>query len=791
MILTIVLLTVLFPASTLIAATTPDRGVGLPSFTQQAVALKSLTVTPKSVELEQDAMANVVVTATYGDNTSIDVTALCQWKSSNNNVATAISGTITGNSKGNAVITAQYISNHINIPVKVEPKLAGILLKPETETVCVGKKISLNAYALYENDSKEYPLTSNQLAWVSSSLDNATVNNGTVTGIISGDSPVTITASYKGMTAVAAITVIKPFKSISVDSGKKIEINQNETRQIAVTATYADNTTEDVTGKCNWNSSKQAIATVSKTEPKGDVTGVLPGTAVITAEYGGKKANVTAKIDPVVDSIAINPQSISVMAGKSQTLKLYEKYLNETNLFPINVNLANWESSDTQKVTVNASAKVTGLSVTDTPVMITATYNGKTTTAQISVTPTGEADIGPEGGTLVSADEHLMLTIPQGALSKTIHFISKGITNKAYGGIGQSIQISPEGTTFAVPVTMTFTLDDDQLSTSDVADSLNSTGIAYLGTDKQWHWVTGATYDATAKTVTVQTTHLSNWSPVYGEQLSPLSTTVDINDTVTFNVIGCYAPNSAGTFVLGHKCDTETASLTTSVKEWAVNGIVGGNATVGTISGSGLSATYTAPAQKPSPGTVDVTARLDSSKLTSRNAVVFSHVTITEPHKTLDGKIVFDFNWLFAYPFHVEAYVSMVQIDDGLDQADYKQGKSGTSIISPATFIYAGGYICTIDNTQAPVPTNNGFMIRKQPQLAARFGYAQQWTYHCTYPNMPSQDVAIILEFATRTSQCNAPVDVPFKDATEPKGTFTDTCSPGGNVTATWDLQAY
>lgn len=43
---------------------------------------------------------------------------------------------------------------------------------------------------------------------------------------------------------------------------------------------------------------------------------------------------------------------------------------------------------------------------------------------------------------------------------------------------------------------------------------------------------------------------------------------------------------------------------------WAVNGIVGGNSTVGTIVGTELGATYKAPASKPAPALVAVSAKV-------------------------------------------------------------------------------------------------------------------------------------------------------------------------------------
>lgn len=59
------------------------------------------------------------------------------------------------------------------------------------------------------------------------------------------------------------------------------------------------------------------------------------------------------------------------------------------------------------------------------------------------------------------------------------------------------------------------------------------------------------------------------------------------------------------------------------VVEWSVNGIVGGNATIGTIVGTGLTATYTAPAAIPVCGqSIQITARVSQPDLIAVTVVV-------------------------------------------------------------------------------------------------------------------------------------------------------------------------
>jgi len=87
-----------------------------------------------------------------------------------------------------------------------------------------------------------------------------------------------------------------------------------------------------------------------------------------------------------------------------------------------------------------------------------------------------------------------------------------------------------------------------------------------------------------------------------GINIVPTTASVALNGTQAFNA-----------FLNG----TGTAAIQQAT--WSVNGIAGGNSTVGTISPSGL---YTAPASFPNPNTVTVTATVQSKGSQTANAAV-------------------------------------------------------------------------------------------------------------------------------------------------------------------------
>jgi hypothetical protein len=86
---------------------------------------------------------------------------------------------------------------------------------------------------------------------------------------------------------------------------------------------------------------------------------------------------------------------------------------------------------------------------------------------------------------------------------------------------------------------------------------------------------------------------------------------------------------ASGSLVLGGQA-TFTATVTNTTDtavSWSVSGVSGGNATLGTITSAGV---YTAPADLPSPATVQVTAtsHADSTKSGSGNLVITSDISL-------------------------------------------------------------------------------------------------------------------------------------------------------------------
>ncbi|PZR05554.1 MAG: hypothetical protein DI536_32070 [Archangium gephyra] len=239
------------------------------------------------------------------------------------------------------------------------------------------------------------------------------------------------------------------------------------------------------------------------------------------------------------------------------------------------------------------------------------TANLKTTPA---VTLKGEAigtpktqSIGSAGGTISSDDGTVSLTVPAGAVSADTMFTLTPIIPTGPGAL-VAYRIGPEGTTFSSPATIKFTAKESDL----VGTDINGMRVAYQDSERRWRAFTNATVEG--RSLSVKTTHLSDWSMLYGWQLRPPKANVELKKTVELSVRYCHSvpPPSDENEPVGLVTDCQDdEGLAPLLANWSVNGVTGGNGTTGTVEGGSPDAVYTAPATRPSPNTVSVSVEFN------------------------------------------------------------------------------------------------------------------------------------------------------------------------------------
>lgn len=266
-------------------------------------------------------------------------------------------------------------------------------------------------------------------------------------------------------------------------------------------------------------------------------------------------------------------------------------------------------------------------------------------------TPTGSSytqQVGATGGRVQSPDGQISIDIPAGALSANTAIGIQPITNEAPLGAGNAFRLTPEGAVFAKLVTITIKYGGDM-----------QPGLSWIATQKTdgtWLGDRNTQTDENAKTLSVKTTHFSDWvtGKLIDFRLSPQSATVKVGGQVHLYVNGFkkYPDGiadgaSAGDDDLAPLApiykktagDEELAPIPVLLsdvmerlnnykldfKEWRLSG-------AGSLKPSGSKATYTAPGKIPSPNpvtvSVDINATTSDGKTTK--LILLSNIKIVD-----------------------------------------------------------------------------------------------------------------------------------------------------------------
>src|SRR5213080_395037 len=263
--------------------------------------------------------------------------------------------------------------------------VASVTISPATGSIRVGQTLQLTATP---KDLAGGTLTGRTVMWTSGNTSVATVSgSGLVAGVIPGSAMITATSEGKSSTAALTVTTV-PVSSVAISPATgSIRVGQ----KLQLTATPQDSMGGTLSGRTvMWASGDTSVAIVS---PSGQVTGVAPGSAPITAMSEGKNstATITVTIVPVA-SLAISPATATTRVGQTLQLTATPK---DSAGGTLTGRTVTWTSSNTSVATVSGSGLITA-SVAGTAT-ITATSEGKAGSAAVTVTlvPVASVAVSP------------------------------------------------------------------------------------------------------------------------------------------------------------------------------------------------------------------------------------------------------------------------------------------------------------------------------------------------------------------------------------------------------------
>lgn len=154
----------------------------------------------------------------------------------------------------------------------------------------------------------------------------------------------------------------------------------------------------------------------------------------------------------------------------------------------------------------------------------------------VTTEPPKTATIGTAGGKLTSRDGKLEINIPQGALTTNTEISVVAISNTSSAGFGLNYRLSPH-INFTKPVKLTFSYASSEDSISAPA----TLGIISRNEKGMWELRRRSKLDQSNKTISVETTHFSDWAAARMIKLSPAYSEIEPKGSVKITPYACVA----------------------------------------------------------------------------------------------------------------------------------------------------------------------------------------------------------------------------------------------------------
>ena len=243
------------------------------------------------------------------------------------------------------------------------------------------------------------------------------------------------------------------------------------------------------------------------------------------------------------------------------------------------------------------------------------------------------ATINETGGTITSSDGRVTVKFPAGALSASATITVQPISNLAHGGVGLAYRMTG-AETFQQPVSLVFTYTDEELP----GTAPEFLDVAFQNPEGFWQLVDSVTLDTEAKTITATTTHFTDYSFVAKFRIAPTAARVKVDDGKQFHIQRIRPLTARDPKLPVLLFSWWSPGVTHFVKvasDWAVNGIAGGNETIGTIYADIERGGYAAPSKKPTPATVIVSVRVTNPLNTQETGLLKVPVTVVDDDKAI------------------------------------------------------------------------------------------------------------------------------------------------------------
>jgi hypothetical protein len=291
-----------------------------------------------------------------------------------------------GVAAGTSVITAAFEGKSGSATLTVLPaRLVSLAVAPVNPSINIGNTQQFVALGTFSDNTTRDISAVSTFSSASTNVASVVASTGLALGKAQGTS--VISASSGGLTGNATLTVL-PATLVSLGlTPAANSLAVGATAQLTALAGYSDGSIVDVTGASTYVSASTAQVAVAAS---GVITGVAPGTSVITASFGGRSATASATTlngavlpGVTISRLVVTPEIGTVVVNGSMPFAATAFYSNNTSA--IVTTAVSWTSSSTAIATVLPTGIATGVSAGN--VVLTAALDGTAGTANLTVLP--------------------------------------------------------------------------------------------------------------------------------------------------------------------------------------------------------------------------------------------------------------------------------------------------------------------------------------------------------------------------------------------------------------------
>jgi trimeric autotransporter adhesin len=371
----------LTPGQVTIGASYNGLSASAATLTVEPAPPTSIVVAPGAAAIGIGGTQQFTATAVFGDGTSQDLTSQVQWSSSAANIAwISNKGLASGVSTGTAQITAAYLGVSGSATLTVSTvTLTSIAVSPANPVVPTRAKIQFTAMGVF-SDSSTSPLSG--VIW-HTNLPRFAVISGSGLARTKRAGTVTISATLNGLTGNTIMTVTSsPLVSVTITPVNPT-IAPGTTQQFALTGTFGDSTTVDLSKSAYWQTSNFHDAVISNS---GLATAIAAGSVTITATFTTPTQTLSDSTTLTVSSasivsVSVAPAAPSIALGSAQEFTATGTFTDSTSQDITSV--SQWTSSDLAVAVINKTGLAT--SAGQGTSNITATFKTITGTAVLTV----------------------------------------------------------------------------------------------------------------------------------------------------------------------------------------------------------------------------------------------------------------------------------------------------------------------------------------------------------------------------------------------------------------------